>query len=536
MFRLSNRPGLWLGSLFAALVLMSFAGAAATAQPTILTADAWREDLQELDRRIRDTHPRPFLYVSEADYAAAVAELDRDIGSLNDAAVIVRLAEIVNLISDGHTRLAFPRQFPELGLEFGHSSNADVADKRLEFGSLPIALTILEDGVFVTAADAAHADMIGARVLSIGGLTADEARDRTASFAFAENDGARDLKAGDRLVLPDVLDFIGVERRDGGFDIRISKPDGAAESRWISPMSDIQGWTTFVDRFESAPRHLREGQPAYWSESDADVVYVRIDEITNDAERPLAAFMHDAVVDAESRDAKLVIDVRRNTGGSGDYNRAILLAILQSDEINAYGRLFVLTGPMTFSAAQFLVNDLQTYTRALFAGAPTGARPDHFGDSKKGQLPNSGLTLRVSQFHWSGNVFDDPRDATNPHVPAPMGGAALFGGDDPPFAAAAGFDGPSTAIGLIERQLELGHLFNSFLIAFAERTSPDQSPESSPEDFVSMGARFMDEENWEAAYGAYWFGRSRFPDHDAIAAGFSEAVARLDALEAEGGG
>ncbi len=63
-------------------------------------------------------------------------------------------------------------------------------------------------------------------------------------------------------------------------------------------------------------------------------------------------------------------------------NKTLVMALIQSEELNQYGRTFVLTGIRTFSAAQFLVSNLEQYTRALFVGEPTSSHPDHIGIQK----------------------------------------------------------------------------------------------------------------------------------------------------------
>ena len=98
-----------------------FSASLAFANPQLLTAEQWQADLERLDEAIRSGHPRPFRGGKEATYSGLVGSLNKDIAALGDKDIIVRLAEIVALISDGHTRLSIPRQHPEIGLEFGHA-------------------------------------------------------------------------------------------------------------------------------------------------------------------------------------------------------------------------------------------------------------------------------------------------------------------------------------------------------------------------------------------------------------------------------
>jgi tetratricopeptide (TPR) repeat protein len=66
----------------------------------------------------------------------------------------------------------------------------------------------------------------------------------------------------------------------------------------------------------------------------------------------------------------------------------------------------VVIGRSTFSAAQFLVNELEQYTDAVFLGEPSGGKVNSYGDSRKITLPKSGITVRVSTLWWQ----EDERD------------------------------------------------------------------------------------------------------------------------------
>jgi hypothetical protein len=110
--------------------------------------------------------------------------------------------------------------------------------------------------------------------------------------------------------------------------------------------------------------------------------------------RRLRAFEDSAAVDRD------VLDLRLNRGGDGTLNRPLVLSLIRSPKLEGPGRLFVLIGRSTFSAAQFLVHDLEEYTDAVFVGEPTAGKPNSYGDSRKITLPNSGITVRASIFYW----------------------------------------------------------------------------------------------------------------------------------------
>jgi hypothetical protein len=100
------------------------------------------------------------------------------------------------------------------------------------------------------------------------------------------------------------------------------------------------------------------------------------------------------------------------------------------------GRLFVITGRRTFSAAQMLIGDLEKWTFPIFVGEPSASRSNHYGDATQLVLPNQQITVRVSTLWWQW----DPRD-TRPwipvDIPAPLTVDAYRAGRDPALEAIA---------------------------------------------------------------------------------------------------
>lgn len=110
-----------------------------------------------------------------------------EVPKLSDKEVIVRLAALVALIDDGHTRLSIPREHPEIGLEFGHTKTPGPAHEALEFRQLPLAFEKFDDGIYVTAAREDLVDLIGYRLEAIDDTSAADALAAVQAITFAEN-------------------------------------------------------------------------------------------------------------------------------------------------------------------------------------------------------------------------------------------------------------------------------------------------------------------------------------------------------------
>jgi C-terminal processing protease CtpA/Prc len=124
-----------------------------------------------------------------------------------------------------------------------------------------------------------------------------------------------------------------------------------------------------------------------------------------------------AVMQAEARNAPaLIIDLRRCLGGDGTLNAGLVNALVKSDSINRDGRLVVLTGRATHSAAVMLVSALEQSTAARFIGQPTADRPNHYGETNIFVTPNSALPIIHASEYYQTSAPDDQRRYRQPDV------------------------------------------------------------------------------------------------------------------------
>jgi hypothetical protein len=209
--------------------------------------------------------------------------------------------------------------------------------------------------------------------------------------------------------------------RAGWVDVRDAATQrGIPEPLWLANSPD----TTFSLRYLPASHAL----------------YVQLNQVQPNAGQSFEEYGQRllAAVDSappDQRVDRMVLDLRLNRGGNGDLLRPLVRAIIQS-RTDAPGRLLVLTGRSTFSAAQFLVDHLERWTSAVFVGEPTGSKGRMYGDSRRFTLPNSGITARVSIYYWQMWSPWDTRDATAPQVGANLSMADYRANRDPALEAA----------------------------------------------------------------------------------------------------
>lgn len=354
-------------------------------------ATDWSSDLDLLRRELPKMHPNAFHATTREAFDASIEKLKNDAPSLPPHVVVADIARIIASVGDGHTRLTMPVD-ANSGFFLGHTTTPLPADDALRFHPLPVRFYRFADGLFVTAAE--NAALRGRRVLRFGTMSADEAIAAMQPFVSADNDSGRNLGVAEMLAIPEMLHAAGITADAKSAEI---VTDSGTFTLAAPPFGIAVPWVAKDDgrKFRFSYRH--------------GIVHAVIDEIGNEKDETFAAFVKRllAFVHTHHVDA-LVLDLRRNPGGNGAYNKALIHALIREPKFREPGHLFALIGRRTFSAATMLCNELEKHTNAFFIGEMSGGKPVGWGDSKKLLLPSSGLTVRVSSLYWQQT---DPRDA-----------------------------------------------------------------------------------------------------------------------------
>ncbi|HET7452600.1 MAG TPA: hypothetical protein VFL12_07650 [Thermoanaerobaculia bacterium] len=397
------------------LATLFFARASSALSPA--EALKWREDLRFMAGEMEKTHKNAYHSISRTDFSALVSALDEKIPSLGRDEVIVEMAKIVAAVHDGHTNI-YPTRDPKIG-----------------FHELPVQFTFFGRDLYVRAADAAHGNLVGARVVRIGDQDVQSAYALVARMIGSENNQGARYWAQYLLAMPEVLEAFHVvsSRDEVALTVETGHGETTAVLRDFEPVpimtGDVatlfnrrKGWIDARDLSgREDPSWLRHTDEPFHFEHAGNVLYVQINQVTNGPRGTLARFaerVRDEIV--RTRPEKAAIDLRLNRGGDGTLIVPLVRALVQSTEIDRKGRLFGIIGPATFSAAQMLVDALEKYTNITFVGEPTGSRGNTYGDSRKIVLPNSGITVRAAIYWWQDWYPWDTRDATVPQLPAPL--------------------------------------------------------------------------------------------------------------------
>lgn len=405
-------------------------------------AAAWIADLEFVRTALPENHANLFHSLTPDEFHALIDALCERVPSMAEHEIVVELAAIVAAIEDGHTRLTLP-MVEGSGIFSGHSPTPPPNDPGLAFHHYPIRLHAYSDGLFVRSIGRENAQHAGAKVVRVGRMSAEDAMQAVTRVIQRDNEMQLQLLRPSRLVIPEILHALGIISDMEAAEFVLEDRTGVQHEVALSPVpggSEVE-WVDAREPSGDAPLYLRDIETNYWFEFiEAErTVYCQYNEVYDEGDEDISAFAVRLMDFVQSRGAeRLVIDLRHNVGGDNSLNRSFLHALIRCPEVQEPGSLFVITGRGTFSAAMMFCIDLEKHTNAIFVGEPTGASLNHYGDSRKIQLPNSGLTIRVSSLYWQYSGPKDHRPWIAPHIPAPLSSQDYRLGLDPALEAILG--------------------------------------------------------------------------------------------------
>jgi len=380
-------------------------------------------DVRLLGQAIEETPPAPFRSIPRARFRAEVDSLARRAPSLSRDQLLVELLRVLASLGprNGHTGL-----FP-----------LDPAHER-ELHLYPLRLYDFADGLFVVDDDGAG--VVGSKVVAVAGMPTASVLARVRPLVPRDNASSLRGLAPHYLLVSEVLDGLGIAKGLGPLEFTVEDRTGARRDVSLVPVPGHEYVADFNDALHghypsilpAAPRplYLSGSARPIWSKTLAGgrAVYVGF----NAVESPPDAFMRRLTrAVAAQRVRRVVVDVRLNGGGD---NRTYwpLTNLLSSRAVNGPGRLYLLVGRATFSAAANFAAEVERSTRAVVVGEPTGGGVETYGDTVAFALPSVGLTVHVAtRYHERKRNARDRRLAVEPDVPVALASAAYFAGRDP---------------------------------------------------------------------------------------------------------
>ena len=432
-FRSRRAAAKWLGALPSFLALVA-AGLAIIvlvdvrvlyfrSLPPQPTADEWIEDLHALADQMAERHSNLYALVSEEQWKSTVEEIERRIPSLTDSEILMELFRLSALPNDNHS---FPFiMIPCFGLH-----------------SFPLVVYGFPEGWYVVNAGREYTDLIGARLLTIGGQRIDDIYRRYPLLLAAENGQSRKERFTYSVMLAEWLVYHGIIDDTGEAEFMLEGPDGVSMAVSIPSVQFYRQflWSNLNSIGNAEPPVFTNPRRAFYTQevlAGGQALYVQFNQCEDQPGRETVDEFAQSIerrLDTSTVD-RCIIDLRNNDGGNPVYGDLVRV-LRENARINQPGHLFVLIGRRTASAAVMFATLLQMQTHALFVGEPTGQGPIFFGGPTLVELPNSRLMFAVSGHRAIAGLPFDSRNAIMPDIPVAYGIEDYREGRDPGLSTA----------------------------------------------------------------------------------------------------
>ena len=394
--------------------------------PSLDRVAGWRADIDALLAARESLHPDPWHGMARADWVAAADAVKARIPELTDDAALVELVRLAAMPGwngrDGHTGIFLT---PGSGVH-----------------AYPLRMWRFTDGLVITAARAPYEDLVGSRVTAIGGHPIDEVLRLVEPLSPRDNDSSLLAFAPRYAGVSEILAGLGVIDRAGPALFSVVGRDGKARDVTIDPITvdeDVawHGGQPLRLPPTDAPWLRDQAKTLWWSYlADHRTLFVQY----NSVESGINGVADEILARAQQDDvARVVVDLRHN-GGGDNTTMGPLEDVLRDPAINRPGRLVVLIGRITFSAAANFATDLEQSSAATFAGEAMGGSPNLYGDAREVALPYGDQSVFVATRYWQRSTPEDQRITIEPDIAADLSSADYFAGRDPVLQAV--FDTP----------------------------------------------------------------------------------------------
>ena len=363
-----------------------------------MTAELWREDLEQLHREIITRHPSPYWKTPQRVIDSAFQDLIAQLPRLNNYEVFTGIQRFTALFGDGHTS-AYPDDQP-----------------LLVYNYLPLKLWSFADGIYVIASPNRHLKYVGMKVVAIQGEDVPVVFKEIAQLVGADNPMEYEYIVPDLMLRPQLLRTLGEIFRPG--TVRFTVEDSIGQ-RWAVALYAVSGavyddslhWTAArrdlgavpsisLRRLFAGSRNQQHLSEPYWYAvlDSVRAVYFEYNRgVYLEDAAPLYGTFDSLLRTLDAHPTyRLVIDLRNNPGGEPRTADSLIHGIVARPRLLQRGRVIVLVSRRTFSAALTNAVDLRRFAKAVVIGERPRGRPNAPSEGRDIVLEHSRVRATVS--------------------------------------------------------------------------------------------------------------------------------------------
>ena len=389
---------------------------------------------------------------TRAEAMALYESLEREAAGLSDAEFEMAVSRLVAAARNGHTKVREYSRTPR-------------------YNRLPIRGHLFDDGYYVVRAHEDHEELLGCRVTRIDERPIEEVMGQLEPYVGGLRGMFRKYLPY-LLESPELMHAVGLSDASDRMTLTLVGPDGAKAETFAAPFPpshDLIGRSHVL----LAPEAYRESKPEWRSVvppgmavpaylqflldntglvemPDLEAVFLKYWSNSDGAEITLREFQRRALRRLEEvRPRHIILDERFNGGGNYLKTRRFMQGL--AELLRPDGRLFIITGPSTFSAGTMSVAYAKQAAgdKAVILGDRVADRAGGWGEDNLLVLPNSGIEIKYStgkhdpfngcrswkDCFWWDLVYPVAAGSLDPDIDVPFTFADYRAGRDPALEA-----------------------------------------------------------------------------------------------------
>lgn len=387
----------------------------------VLTRAQALADIDEYNKVLHEVHYNPYLYISQKAYAYKVDSLKQSIkDSVSIKAFVLKIAELTAALNDGHTMPAVVQ--PPFQPDFR---------KPIYF---PLALTANQKGQLLAGANS-FGIPAGAIVLSVNGKSMDRFYRKAQGFygglsAFKKEMSARLLS--NSLYYAGILPPFKITYSEKGQTKNLVLKEGvilkeslakafpqiAGTDYGFKILNNKIGYINLISMGDDYQRYAKFFDSCFTTVKASKIKTVAIDLRNNSGGNAIIAHLLISYFNTKPyslsggrywRVSQRYKDYLIKRGDTGNLylkqpNGTIIdqrkcgpqEPMFVGNDLLFDGKIYLITGPATFSSAMQLADAVKQYHMATIIGEPTGENTNDFGETYKFELPNSKIQIQLT--------------------------------------------------------------------------------------------------------------------------------------------
>jgi len=240
------------------------------------------------------------------------------------------------------------------------------------------------------------------------------------------------------IILSEYLNGFGIIDQSSAASFTVRDRNGRTEKYDLKCISFLSYLKAFHG-IEQAdlPLYRRQRQKYYWFNylDENKTLYIKYNSELIDPQDSLTSFCSRMQKLIDSADVeKTIVDLRENQGGNAGTMQPLIDFLCRNDKINQRGKLYLIIGRRTQSAAAVFAVRMELNSKAIFVGEPTLTRPDFYSDARYVTLPNSEVRIGMSSILLNSGFPEDSRKTIEPDIKIDMSSDDFFDKKDPVLA------------------------------------------------------------------------------------------------------